>query len=279
MKDTIMRIYISADIEGIGCVVRSEHSTPGSREYEWAREMMTREVNAAVRGAFDGGATEVVVSDSHNVGLNLLPDELDERASLVMGSPRPLSMMEGVQSGFDAAFLVGYHSMAGTADSNIVHVYTRRIQQLELNGTIIGEIGISAALAGHYDVPVALVTGDEKTAVEAASLLQGVETVEVKKGIGAYAALCMSPKRSTDLIYAGAKRAMTRIQSFQPWRVTSPVAVKVRLTSASSVDRVQHIPGVERLDGLTVAYEANDAVAAFHIFYLIADLMELVHFI
>ncbi len=119
-----MRVYISADIEGIGCIVRQEQSSVGGREYVWARKMMTEEVNAAIRGAFDGGAVEVVVSDSHNVGLNLIPEDLDERISIVMGSPRPLSMMEGVDMGFDAVFLVGYHGMSGTANSNLVHIFT-----------------------------------------------------------------------------------------------------------------------------------------------------------
>ncbi|MBZ4659703.1 MAG: peptidase D-aminopeptidase, partial [Desulfacinum sp.] len=101
-----MKVFISVDIEGIGCVVRSEHSSPQGREFQWARKRMTEEVNAATAGAFAAGASEVVVADSHNVGLNLLADELDPRVRLVMGSPRPLSMMEGVQLGFDAVFLV-----------------------------------------------------------------------------------------------------------------------------------------------------------------------------
>src|SRR5512136_2580249 len=104
-----MKVYISADIEGIGCIVRSEQSSPGGREYAWARKMMTEEVNAAIRGAFDAGASEVVVSDSHDTGLNLIPEELDERVSLIMGSPRPLSMMDGIGDKTDVVFLVGYH--------------------------------------------------------------------------------------------------------------------------------------------------------------------------
>jgi len=191
-----MKIYVSADIEGIGCIVRGEQSSPGGREYNWARKIMTDEVNAAVQGAFDGGATDVVVCDAHNVGLNLIPEDLDERVSIVMGSPRMLSMMEGVDMGFDATFLVGYHSMAGTPDSPIVHTFTGRVAEVRVNGRAIGEIGISAALAGYYGVPVALVTGDDKAVREARRLLGPVETVEVKKGRGMYAALCLSPTRS-----------------------------------------------------------------------------------
>ncbi len=274
-----MRVYISADIEGIGCVVRQEQSSPGGREYAWARKMMTEEVNAAVKGAFDGGAEEVVVADSHNVGLNLIPEDLDERASVVMGSPRPLSMMEGIDAGFDAAFLVGYHGMAGTADSTIVHVFMGRIAEVRVNDRPVGELGISAALAGHYGVPVALVTGDDKTVAEAGGLLEGIETVEVKKGIGAYAALCVPPKRSRKLIYEGALKAMSRRTGWNPFRFEGEIDLQVRFTTTSGADRALRIPGVDRVKGKTVRFIAPDFLEAFRAFNTMADLTELVTFI
>lgn len=274
-----MKIYISADIEGIGCIVRGEQSSPGGREYRWARRRMTAEVNAAVRGAFDGGAEAVVVADSHNVGLNLVPEELDPRASLVMGSPRPLSMMEGIQMGFDAAFLIGYHSMAGTAASTIVHTFTRRISAVTVNGISIGEIGISAALAGHYGVPVVLLSGDDKAVAEARGLLGELETVQVKQAIGAYSALCLSPQQCEQRLYQGAKGALSLVEQLDPFHFEQPLRVEVRFATSSSVDRVAQIPGVTRVDGLTVRYTANDFPAAFKIFHLMADQMELVAFI
>lgn len=274
-----MKIYISADIEGIGCIVRGEQSSPGGREYRWARRRMSAEVNAAIRGAYDGGADSVVVADSHNVGLNLIPEELDPRASLVMGSPRPLSMMEGVQPGFDAAFLVGYHSMAGTAASTIVHIFTRRISEVTVNGTSIGEIGISAALAGHYGIPVVLLSGDDKAVAEARDLLGELETVQVKQGISAYAALCLSPQQCEEKLYQGAKRAVGLADRLAPFRFGQPLHLEVRFATSSSVDRVAQIPGVTRVDGLTVRYTASDFPGAFRIFHLMADQMELVPFI
>jgi D-amino peptidase len=274
-----MKIYISADIEGIGCIVRQEQSSPAGREYAWARKMMTEEVNAAVRGAFDAGATEVVVSDSHNVGLNLIPDELDDRVSLVMGSPRPLCMMEGVEMGFDAAFLVGYHGMAGTAGANIVHVFTGRIAEVRVNGTTIGEIGLSAGIAGYYGVPVALVTGDDKAGTEAEKLLPGVVTVAVKRGISAYAALCLPPKKSRERIYEGVGKALSRKDRWRVFRVDGPADLQVRFTTASSADRTLRIPGVERLDGVTVAFHGKDFIEAFKAFYTMTDIIELVSFI
>jgi D-amino peptidase len=188
-------------------------------------------------------------------------------------------MMEGVQLGFDAVFLVGYHAMAGTADGVIVHTYTGRIASVKLNGTPVGEIGISAALAGHYGAPVALVTGDDKAVREARELLGDVETVEVKKGLGAYAALCLTPAACNERIRQGAERALRKAPSLEPFRVETPVELAVGFTTASAVDRVAAIPGVKRVDGTTVAASAADALQAFRIFHLMTDLVELVPFI
>jgi len=274
-----MKIYISADIEGIGCVVRQEHSSTDGREYRWARKMMTEEVNAAIRGAFDGGAGEVVVADSHNVGLNLIPDELDARASLIMGSPRPLCMMDGIHLGFDAAFLVGYHGKAGTADSNLVHIFNRRIAEVRVNGIDIGEIGLSAGLAGFYKTPVALVTGDDQAVGEASRLLPGVETAEVKKAIGAYAARCLHPDKTRALIYEAARRTMKQSGSWPLFRVDPPVELTIRFTTTSAVDRVLRMPGVDRLDGVSVRYAGKDFIEAFKAFNTMADLIELIAYI
>ena len=275
-----MKIYISADIEGIGCVVRSEHSSPQGREYAFARKQMTAEVNAAIQGAIDSGATDVVVADAHNVGLNLIPDELDERACLIMGSPRPLSMMEGIQEGFDAALFVGYHAMAGTYDSSIVHVFTGRIAELKMNGQTMGEIGLNAGLAGYYNVPVALVTGDDKTCAEAEALLPGVETVAVKRGIGAYASLCLHPGKTRELIYQAAKEAVAKTGILTPVGYNDqPVTMELRFTTASAVDRVMRMPRVKRLDNLTVRFVGDNYIEAFQAFNVMADLVELVPFI
>jgi D-amino peptidase len=130
-----MKIFISADIEGIGGVVRGEQASRDTADYAHARKLMTAEVNSAIRGAFDGGATEVVVTDAHSIGLNLISDEVDERARLILGTPRRLGMMEGVDLGFDAAFFIGYHAAAGTAQAVIAHSYRRRVAEIRLNGS------------------------------------------------------------------------------------------------------------------------------------------------
>ncbi len=277
-----MRVYISADIEGIGCVVRSEHSSPGGREYERARRFMTAEVNAAAGGAFAAGATEVVIADSHNVGLNLIPEVLDERVRLIMGSPRPLAMMEGIDRGFDAAIFIGYHGRAGTADAVIAHTFTGRIAEVRMNDLILGEIGISALLAGCYGVPVVFMAGDAAGCREAEALLPGLATVAVKQGIGAYAAICTHPTVCCTTIRAATEQALLHCRRAgfpQPLAMAGPVTLQMRFTTASSVDRVLRMPRVKRLDDTVVGYQATDLLEAFAAFNTMADLVELTTFI
>lgn len=277
-----MKVYISADIEGIGCVVRSEHSSPGGREYERARRFMTAEVNGAALGAFAAGATDVVVADAHNVGLNLIPEELDERVRLIMGSPRPLAMMEGIENGFDAVFLVGYHGRAGTAHGVIAHTFTGRIAEVRFNNLVIGEIGISALLAGAHRVPVVFMSGDDAGCREAEALLPGLATVAVKQGIGAYAALCSHPRICRQRIQKTAEAALRACSQSgfpAPLTLAGPITVEMRFTTASGVDRVLRMPRIERLDGTRIRYQATDVHEAFAAFNTMADLIELTTFI
>lgn len=274
-----MKIFICADLEGIGGVARMEHTRPGEREYDRARLWMTREVNAAVEAAFDAGATDVLVADSHNVGLNLLPDLLHPATRLIMGAPRPLSMMEGIQEGFDAVFFIGAHAMSATADASIPHIFSGRVQRLSLNGVQVGELGLNAALAGYYNAPVALVAGDEAACAEAESLLPGVETVAVKQAVGAYAALTQTPKRCEELIREAVERVMARTAPAPIWRLEGPVTMEVRFTTPSGADRAQRLPRAERLDSLTVAYSGDDLLEAFQAFNTMADELDMVSFI
>lgn len=273
-----MKVYICADIEGVSGVVRMEHSRPEGREYARAREQMTREVNAAIAGACAAGATEIMVADSHNVGINLVPELLDERARLVMGTPRPLGMMPGIEEGFGRVFFVGAHAMAGTPNASMVHIYHGRVQRVLVNGLAVGEIGLNALMAGHCDVPVALVTGDSAACAEATALLgNGVVTAAVKQSVGAYAATCVHPDMACALIEEAAKRAMAA--RVKPLCTIEPVRLEATFTTSSAADRMERIPGLERLDGRTVAYNAANYTDAHKAMLLMADLLELVHFI
>lgn len=274
-----MRIFISADIEGVAAVARYEHSSTQGREYAAARERMTREVNAAIQGAAAAGATEFLVADAHNVGLNLLPELLDERAELIMGSPRPLSMMEGVQTRPDAAIFVGYHGMAGTPDATIPHIFHGRVSSLHLNGKCVGELGLNALIAGHFGVPVAMVAGDRAACAEAKGLLPQALTAAVKQGIGSYAARCMHPRRAESLIRETAQLALDSVNELEPLVLDGPIYVEVRFTTASGADRAQIVPRSKRQNGKCVAYEADDMIEAFRAFHAMAELCEGTHFI
>lgn len=278
-----MKILISADIEGVGSVVRREHSGVHEREYLQARKFMTGEVNAAIRGAFDFGATEVTVVDAHNVGLNLFPEDLDERAELIMGSPRPLAMMEGVDREVDAALFVGYHAMAGTANGAISHIFHGRVAELKFNGLRVGEIGLNALLAGCYNVPVVMLSGDGASCREAADLISGIETAQVKESIGAYAGRCKHPIKCREMIYRSVQNGLKKIDAIKPLALKGGkdqrVTMELRLTTASGADYALRLPGTKRISGDTVQYEAADFQTAFQGFVAIADLMEIVPFI
>lgn len=274
-----MKIYMSADIEGVNAIARHEHSRVGEREYNLARRLMTNEVNAAIRGAFASGATLVDVADSHNVGLNILPEDLDQRARLIMGSPRPLSMMYGIDSSYASVFFIGYHAMAGTKNASIVHTFTGRVQKVSLNGIAVGELGLNAALAGHFGVPVTLVTGDVAACQEAEALLPGVRTVAVKEAIGAYAARCSHPTITCKAIEDAALEVVANPPAVKPLVLHGPVELVVHLTTASGADRAGMIPRSERMDDCVVRYVGADMLEAFQAFNAMACLVELVPFI
>ena len=273
-----MRVFISADIEGVGCVVRGENSSPGGREYPMARRLMTEEVNAAIRACYESGADSVVVADAHNVGLNLLPEDLDERAELIMGSPRPLSMMHGVK-GADAALFVGYHAMAGTADGSICHTYMGRIASVKVNGLAVGEIGLNLALAGACGVQVAALSGDRAACNEILALDPEMETAAVKTSIGAYAAHCLHPKRCRDLIFKAVRKGLDGVGQRRPYLVQAPVTLEVGLTTASGADRVEALPGVCRISDKSLRFEADDFLTCHQTFGVMATLLDEVHFI
>jgi D-amino peptidase len=256
-----MKIYISVDMEGIACVTAFDHVVreDGGREYEMARKWLTAEVNAAIEGALEVGAQEVVVADSHGRMDNLLPDELHEDAILIRGHPRPLDMVEGVDETFDAAFLVGYHSMAGTDRGVLSHTWVRTVYTARLNGITIGEAGYSAAVIGHFGVPLALITGDDTVCAEVEALIPGIEQVVTKQAISTFCARNLTPKASQKRIRAGAKQALTRLSAIKPLTFETPIRLEMEFSRwAVNAAVAAEIPGVERIGGRAVAYTGAD---------------------
>jgi D-amino peptidase len=270
-----MKVLISVDMEGISGIVHSSQAAPGARDYEWARTMMAGDANAAIEGALEAGATEIVVADAHDGMRNLRLNELHPAASLVSGSGRPLSMLHGVDKSFDAVFMIGYHATCGVPEGIMNHAYiSQGLQSVRLNGQVVGEIGIFAAVAGCVDVPVVLVSGDDACCREATTWLPNVTTASVKTGINRFAAQCLSQQAAHKRIREAAKKALQpdALSRVQPLRPVSPTMFTVELTGSQCADAAARVPGVQRLDERTVSVENADYLQAFAALRLVFDL-------
>jgi len=258
-----MKVFISADMEGVGGVVDWKQVSDAEAEYERARRWMTAEVNAAIEGALAGGATEIVVNDSHGYMRNILIEELNPAARLVTGAPKPLAMMQGIDPDCRACFFIGYHSAAGTLHSNLDHTYASSIiYEVRVNGTAFGEASLNAALAGTFAVPVVLVTGDSNLAVEVKQNLgEEVTVVAVKEAVTRSAAMCLPLDEVRKLIRCGAEEALEK--DIKPFVVHPPVALSVEFVTAGFADVAEILPGSRRVAARRVEYVSDDYVSAF----------------
>jgi D-amino peptidase len=265
-----VKILIAADMEGISGVVHWDQVDSKHKEYERFRKLMTGDVNAAIRGAFDGGASEVVVADGHGYARNILIEDLDPRARLNSGSPSPFSMVQGVDSGVDAAMFIGYHARVGSQHGILDHTWSSStVAGVWLNGRVVGEIGWNAAVCGHFGVPVIAISGDQTACAEAADLLGPIETAVVKQASGRMAAECLPPQVAQERIYEAAMRAVQRHvtgDSPQPLRLDCPVTLAVELVTSDMADRAAILPGARRLEGKRVEVTADDVPTAYRAF-------------
>ena len=256
-----MRILISADIEGISGVCAPEQTVPGSGEYERARRLMTQEVNAAVEGALEGGASEVWVVDGHGRYRNLLIEELHERACLISGKPRLLGMMSGIDCGtWHGLFMIGYHSRAGAAGVLAHTINGSAFAEIRVNGSPVGEYFLNGAVAGFFGVPVRLISGDDCLADEAAAVFPSAEIVTVKEALGNRAAVHLSASMAHQVLREGAYQAMSR--TVEPLVVPSPLHVQIDTVRAFHADLFAMLPGVERVSPVCVEFEAENPVLA-----------------
>jgi D-amino peptidase len=269
-----MKILIAADMEGISGVVHWDQVSSDRADYARFRKLMTAEVNAAVQGAFAGGAAQVVVSDGHGSGRNILIEELDSRARLNSGGPSPLSMVEGAGSGVSGAIFVGYHARAGTPGAILDHTWAGAVAELWLNRQAVGEIGLNAGVCGHFGAPVIALSGCRAACAEAAALLGEIETVPVKDGTGRMAAECLAPAVAQERVRDAATRAVARLKSGQgprPWSVPPPIEVTVEFIHSDFADRASLLPGARR-EGRRVSCAAEDMPAAYRAFRALVSL-------
>jgi D-amino peptidase len=256
-----LKIYISVDMEGVVGVVTNEQLGPSGFEYGVARERMTAEVNAAIEGARAAGATEIVISDSHGNGQNLLLENLPKDVTVVRSWPRPLMMMQGIDETFDAVIFIGYHSSTTNPEGVRAHtISSARLTDVRLNGVSMPEAGINAAIAGHFGVPVIMVSGDDAIVKEARSLLGDIEGAVVKWAYSFHSARTLMPEAAYELIRAKAERAVERLDEFEPYRLETPVTLDVRFKNYRPPEVLAYLPIVERTDSHSIRFIGKDMV-------------------
>jgi len=257
-----MKVFISLDMEGISGLSEWEDVIPGRRHYEAGRRLLTQDVNAAIEGALDAGATHILVNESHGPMNNIILEELHPAADVIRGFFKPLCMMQGIDESFDAAFFIGYHGKAGTGDAVLNHTLSGlAIHRLVLNGKEVGEAGLNAAVAGAFGVPVVLVTGDSQTAQEVEADIPGVFTVAVKTGITGLSSQAIHPVRARELIRKQAKEALLKRNHVQPIGQKAENTIEVEFTKSQFATAVSWMPGVELIEGRTVRFHSDDLVS------------------
>ncbi|MFQ5568186.1 MAG: M55 family metallopeptidase [Rhodothermales bacterium] len=256
-----LKIYISADMEGVVGVVTGEQLGPSGFEYQRFRTFMTQEVNTAIEAAFEAGATEVVVSDSHGNGQNLLLEKLPDNVVVVRSWPRPLSMMQGIDASFDGAIFLGYHTSTTNTQGVRAHTMSSaRLTAVRLNGRPMAEAGVNAAIAGHFNVPVIMVSGDDAIVEETSALLGDVEGAVVKWALGFHSARTLTPEAGYKVIAEKVKAAIGRIREFKPYRLEGPVQLEVSFKNYRPVEVLAYLPIVERVDAHTIQFIGRDMI-------------------
>ena len=257
------KIYISADMEGLTGSVTGDQLGPSGFEYAAFRRIMTQEVLAAIEGARAAGAGEILVSDSHGNGENMLLDMFPDDIRIVRSWPRPLMMMEGIDETFAGAIFIGYH--AGTTNPDGVRAHTMssgRLADVRINDVSVPEAGINAAIAGYFGVPVIMITGDDAIAAEATEIIGDIETAVVKQAISFHAATTMTPQAGQDLIRRTAEHAVSRIGELAPYLPATPLTIDVRFKSYRPSQLLAYLPMFERVDAHAIRFTAKDMLEA-----------------
>jgi len=266
-----MKILIAADMEGITGVVHWNQVMPSNSEYPRFQKLMTADINAAIRGAFTGGATSVAVTDGHNSSRNTLIEEIDPRAVLHSGSPMPLSMVHGVDQGVDAVFFIGYHGRIGAQNTILDHTWSdERVANLWVNGKLFGESALNGGVCGHFNVPVILISGDQTVCAEAQEFFgHALETAVVKRAVGRMAAECLPPAVTSKLIEDAAKRAMKKFaakKAPKPFKVKAPIKMTLEFTQSDMADKAMIMPGAVRMQDRKIQFVGEDMVTIYFAF-------------
>jgi D-amino peptidase len=258
-----LRVLISVDMEGVVGTVTGDQLGPGGFEYGRFREFMTRETLAAVTAARAAGATDVIVTDAHGNGENLLIELFPSDVRIIRSWPRQLGMVAGVDQQVDAVMFIGYHASTNNVKGVRAHTFSSaNLTRVALNGVNVSEGSWAAAIAGHFNAPVIMMSGDDAAIAEVRSAIGAIEAAETKKTLGFHSAITLTPQASYDLIAARVKAAMARRAEFKPYKVTTPVTVEVSFKNYTPAEMLAYLPGFERTDAHSIRFRARDMVEA-----------------
>jgi D-amino peptidase len=267
-----LKLHISVDMEGVAGAVTGEQLGPNGFEYGRFREFATREALAAVEAAKEAGATEIIVADSHGNGQNLLIDLFPPDVRIIRSWPRRLGMVAGIDETVDAALFIGYH--AGTNNPAGVRAHTfssGTLTRVALNGTDVTEGSWNAAIAGHFGVPVVMMSGDDAAIAEVRKVVGPIEGAETKRSLGFHSAITITPQASYGLIRDHTRAALGRLSDFKPLKVQTPVTVDVSFKNYLPSEVLAYLPIFERTDSHSIRFRARDMVEASAIMSFIGD--------
>ena len=254
-----LKVYISVDMEGVAGTVTADQLGPGKFEYERFREFMTRETLAAIRAAKEAGATEILVSDSHGNGENLLIEEFPKDVRIIRSWPRRLEMMAGIDGTFDAVIFIGYHASTNNMRGVRAHTFSSaRLTRVALNGLEMTEGSFNAAIAGHVGVPVIMMSGDDAAIAEVRSRLGNIEAAETKKTLGFHAANTLTPEASYELIGEKVKAAFARLGEFKPYALKAPLTLDVTFKHYLPAEVLAYLRIIERTDSHSIRFRGSD---------------------
>jgi D-amino peptidase len=262
-----VKVFISSDMEGTAGVVDWEQCVAGGPQYPYYTDLLTGEINAAIEGAIQAGATEFLVNDAHSKMANLKPSALVGRAGYLSGRYKPMYMMQGLDASFDAIFLVSYHGSMGSRGSVLSHTYfPSAFAEVAVNGVVAGEAGINALVASAYGVPIVLVTGDDTTAEETSRFCPGIRTAVVKRSITRFAAESLHPDAARDLIRELAAAAVANLDTATPPAIELPVKLDISFRSSDYCELAARIEGVKRTGDLSAAIVGDDPLWIYQTF-------------
>ncbi|RPJ00017.1 MAG: hypothetical protein EHM31_09010 [Candidatus Aminicenantes bacterium] len=252
-----LKVFVSVDMEGVSGLIHWDETSEGGADYPLFRKLMTAEANAAIAGAVEAGATEIVVRDAHDSARNILPDLLRPEARLIREWNSPLSMMEGIDKTFDAVVFIGYHARAGTPNAVLKHTMSLSLFDVILNGVRVPEGAWNAAIAGYFDVPVVFLSGDSAICKQIQEIIGPIETVAVKEGMGPAASM-IHPAKSQEMIQKGVAAALRNLKAYKPYKPAAPYKLEIVFTDENQARRASQVPGATRTGERSVAFTSAD---------------------